>query len=37
MTITPQALSMVEKGGAGPGSLHTTLEGPMECVDARWV
>ena len=25
------------KGGAGPSSLHTTLEGPMEYVDARWM
>ena len=25
------------KGGAGPSSLHTTLEGPMEYVNARWV
>ena len=23
------------KGGAGPSSLHTTLEGPMEYVNAR--
>ena len=23
------------KGGAGPSSLHTTLEGPTECVNAR--
>ena len=23
-------------GGAGPSSLHTTLEGSTECVDARW-
>ena len=23
------------KGGAGPSSLHTTLEGPMEHVNAR--
>ena len=26
------------KGGAGPSSLHTTLEGPMEDVNAtRWM
>ena len=25
------------KGGAGPSSLHTTLEGPTECVNARWM
>ena len=25
------------KGGAGPSSLHTTLEGPMEYVNARWM
>jgi len=25
------------KGGASPSSLHTTLEGPTECVDARWL
>jgi hypothetical protein len=26
------------KGWAGPSSLlHTTLEGPMECVNARWM
>ena len=25
------------KGGAGPSSLHTTLEGPTEYVNARWV
>ena len=26
------------KGGAGPSSLlHTTLEGPAEYVDARWM
>ena len=24
------------KGGAGPSSLHTTLEGPTEYVNARW-
>jgi hypothetical protein len=23
------------KGGAGPNSLHTTLEGPIEYVNAR--
>ena len=25
------------KGGAGPSLLHTTLEGPMEYVNARWM
>ena len=25
------------KGGAGPSSLHITLEGPTEYVDARWM
>ena len=25
------------KGGAGPSSLHTTLEGPSEYVNARWM
>ena len=25
------------KGGAGPSLLHTTLEGPTEYVDARWM
>ena len=25
------------KGGAGPSSLPTTLEGPTEYVNARWV
>ena len=25
------------KGGAGPSSLQTTLEGPTEYVDARWM
>ena len=24
-------------GGAGPSSLHTTLEGPTEYVNARWM
>ena len=24
-------------GGAGPSSLHTTLEGPTEYVKARWM
>ena len=23
-------------GGAGPSSLHTTIEGPMVYVNARW-
>ena len=25
------------KGIAGPSSLHTTLEGPTECVNAKWI
>ena len=25
------------KGGAGPSSLHTALEGSMEYVNARWM
>jgi hypothetical protein len=25
------------KGGAGPSSLNTALEGPMEKVNARWM
>ena len=25
------------KGGAGPSSLHTRLEGPTEYVNARWM
>ena len=25
------------KGGAGPSSLHTMVEGPMEYVNARWM
>jgi len=25
------------KGGAGPSLLHTTLEGPTEYVNARWM
>jgi hypothetical protein len=25
------------KGGDGPSSLHTTLEGPTEYVNARWM
>ena len=32
VSITRQALSLVEKGGAGPSSLHATLEGPMEYI-----
>ena len=24
-------------GGAGPSSLHTTLEGPKEYLNARWM
>ena len=26
-----------EKGGAGPSSIHTMLEGPAENVNARWM
>jgi len=25
------------KGGAGPSSLHTMLEGPTQYVNARWM
>jgi len=25
------------KGGAGPSSLHTMLEGPTEYVNAKWM
>ena len=25
------------KGGAAPSSLHTTLEGPNEYMNARWM
>ena len=25
------------KGGVGPSSLHTTLEGPTEYVNVRWL
>ena len=25
------------KGGAGPNSVHTTLEGPTEYVNALWM
>src|SRR6202048_3615151 len=31
------SILMGGKGGAGPSSLHTTLEGPAEYVDARWI
>ena len=37
MTSTLQALSLVEKAGAGSSSLHTTREGPTEYVNARWM
>ena len=37
MTITLQALSLVEKGRVGPSLLHTMLEGPTEYVNARWM
>ena len=30
MTVALQALSLVGKGGAGPSSLHTMLEGSTE-------
>jgi hypothetical protein len=35
VTSTLHALSLVVKGGAGPSSLPTTLEGPTEYVNAR--
>ena len=25
------------RGGAGPSSLHSTLEGPMEYMNVRWM
>ena len=28
---------IVAKGGAGPSSLHTRVEGPAEFVNARWI
>ena len=28
---------MCGKGGAGPSSLHTLLEGPTEYVNTRWM
>ena len=37
MTITLQALSSVEKAEPVKSSLHTTLEGPMAWVNARWM
>ena len=37
VTITLQALSLVEKGRPSPSSLHTTLEEPTEYVNARWM
>jgi hypothetical protein len=30
MTITLQGTLIGGKGGTGPGSLHTTLEGPTD-------
>ena len=33
----PSSTLITGKGGAGPSSLHTTLEGPMEDVNARWM
>jgi hypothetical protein len=37
--MTLQALSLVDKGGAGLSSLHMTLEGLTEgvCDFARWM
>ena len=37
MTITLQALSLVEKAELVPSSLHTTLEGPTKYANARWM
>jgi len=37
VTISLQALSLVEKGGAGPNLLHAALEGPTEYVNAKWM
>ena len=28
---------IIGKDGAGPSSLHTTLEGPTEYMNARWM
>ena len=36
VTITLSSTLIGGKGGAGPSLLHTTLEGPMEYVNARW-
>jgi hypothetical protein len=33
----PSSTLIGAKGGAGPNSLHTTLEGPTEYVNARWM
>ena len=33
----PSSTLISGKGGAGPSSLHTTLEGPMEYVNATWM
>ena len=37
MSIAPSSTLIGEKGGAGPSSLHTTLEGPTKHVNARWM
>jgi hypothetical protein len=38
VTSTLQASTLMGgKGGAGPSSLHTALEGPTEYVNARWM
>ena len=37
VTITLQALSLVERDGAGPSLLPTTLEKPTEYGYARWM
>ena len=37
VTLTLQALLIGGKGRAGLSSLHTTLKGPTEYVNARWM
>ena len=37
MTITLLSTLIGGKGGAGPSSLYTSLEGPTEYVNARWM
>ena len=37
MTINTSSILIGGEGGAGLSSLHTTLEGPTEYVNARWM